>query len=463
MRVAAQSATTLAVFRVTVAAVWLVSGDVQGARRFAALPAALRAAPRGLGWALDVVPVTPTLATAAYVVVLLAALCALVGLHARFALTVLALCGTYLLYIPQLAGTVMHMHHLVWFAALLAASPCADALALDGWRRREAPRAPSIAYTLPVYAAYALLACVFFFPGMWKLLASGPAWATSDNFRHLVGWKALQSGLAPAFPITDYPRLARIAAGGAIAFELAFPLLIAFRRTRLVAVGLALAFHAGTALLLHIHFVPLWLCYTVLVDWDRVARSVARRSTRTQRVFTRLGIATDAPIASAADVPASAPTPLDRSASTTQSPREARRLSPVTTTVAALLVSGAALAGALGVTDGWPFACYPTFEALTPREMPVLLITLEHSDGRREDLPLPRGSRDWALGWRLAGLYGEPVSPARFDAWWRGARRRSDTAARLGGDVRAVHFSLVRIDVVTAQIVRRRELYVRTP
>ena len=323
MRLAPQSATTLAVFRVTVAAVWLLSGDVHGARRFAALPAALRAAPRGLASALDIVPVTTTLATVAYVVVLLAALCALIGLHARVALTVLALCGTYLLYIPQLAGTVMHMHHLVWFAALLAASPCADALALDAWRRREMPRAPSVAYTLPVYAAYALLACVFFFPGFWKLVASGPAWATSDNFRHLVGWKALQSGLPPAFPITDHPRLARIAAGGALVFELTFPLLIAFRRTRLAAVALALAFHAGTALLLHIHFVPLWLCYTVLVDWDRVARMLARRSAPAQRVLTLLGIATGAPATFSAEVSSSAATSADHSASATQTTRDA--------------------------------------------------------------------------------------------------------------------------------------------
>lgn len=58
---------------------------------------------------------------------------AVLGYRSRIALSVLALSAFYAFAISQLGGAVLHDMHLLWFAALLAASPCGDAL---GWDAR---------------------------------------------------------------------------------------------------------------------------------------------------------------------------------------------------------------------------------------------------------------------------------------------------------------------------------------
>lgn len=64
------------------------------------------------------------------------ALAAMVGFRARTAAGIWAVLAVWTLGIPNLYGKVDHYHHLVWFAVLLASSPCADALSLDRARRR---------------------------------------------------------------------------------------------------------------------------------------------------------------------------------------------------------------------------------------------------------------------------------------------------------------------------------------
>jgi hypothetical protein len=56
------------------------------------------------------------------------------------AVAVAALAGFYVLGISQLGGSVTHNHHLVWLLALLAVSPCGDALSIIvRWARWPAP------------------------------------------------------------------------------------------------------------------------------------------------------------------------------------------------------------------------------------------------------------------------------------------------------------------------------------
>lgn len=436
MKLPVESATRLAVARITVAAVWLITGDVRSAATFANLEPSLRAAPRGLHWALTAIPVTPLLAQLAYGVVVVACLAAFVGYWSRTAFATIASVGTYLLYIPQLTGTVLHMHHLVWLAAMLAVSPCGDALSIDA-RHAAAPPRGSFAYAFPVRVMWALLGCVFLFPGIWKLAHGGLLWISSDNLRNLVGWKALQSGQQPLFDVVHRPWLAHALALGAIIFELSFLFLVFFRRTRGLAVVCALCFHTGIALLLHIHFAPLWLCYTVFLDWDRIAAALARHSDWWKHKLQSLSIAT-APTAVLED--------------------PARRTIWPMGAMASVLLVGVLSTGALRIVDGWPFACYPTFDDLTPREMPALLIELAHEDGRHELLGLPRNSRDWAMSWRVLGLYGDRVTPARFDAYWSTQRRRADVARRLGPRT-AVHFYRARMDVISGRATSRTLVY----
>src|SRR5262245_48124197 len=197
-------------------------------------------APEGLGWFVRHVPINGTLATGAQVVVAFAALCAIAGLRARLCFGVLAVVGFYLFAIAQLAGHVWHDNHLLWFCALLAASPCADVLAVDA-SRPLAAEGP--AYAAPLLGVRLLLGAIYLFPGVHKLLTSGLAWALSDNLRFQLYWKWAEHGVVPRLRLDGQPWL--LHAGGlfVLALELSFAVLVLFRRTRTAAAIAGLAFH----------------------------------------------------------------------------------------------------------------------------------------------------------------------------------------------------------------------------
>src|SRR5687767_2563360 len=127
------SALNLAVFRIAVFAVLLGSVEVYEAPKYAELAASLRRAPVGLGWLASALPISKSLVTCVTALLVVSSVLAMIGLWTRMAATVAAFSALYVLGVPQLTGTVIHNHHLVWFAALLAASPCADALSIDRW------------------------------------------------------------------------------------------------------------------------------------------------------------------------------------------------------------------------------------------------------------------------------------------------------------------------------------------
>jgi hypothetical protein len=209
---------------------------------------------------------------------------AIVGCFSRASLAVAALAGFYVLGIPQLGGSVTHNHHLVWLLALLAVSPCGDALSVDAaliaYRSPGAspgPATPTLAHALPIFAAWILIGMIFFFPGFWKLRSSGLAWILSDNLRNQMYWKWYETGGAPPWLRVDgSPVLCRVGALGAVMFELSFGLLVFLPRLRAWAVSAALGFHALTSTLLRISFPSLWLCYGVFVRWERALPRLGR-------------------------------------------------------------------------------------------------------------------------------------------------------------------------------------------
>src|SRR5579862_3875559 len=127
------AALNLAVFRIAVGFLLLTGHEIRTAASWANLPAALAATPRGWGWALAIVPVSPAIARGAQVALAVGALFGACGCFARVAFGCATVAALYLLALPLRSGMPYHYQHLVWFAALLAASPCADALSLDAW------------------------------------------------------------------------------------------------------------------------------------------------------------------------------------------------------------------------------------------------------------------------------------------------------------------------------------------
>ncbi len=394
-----EPALSLALLRVVVPVVMLLSPGFRHGVDVAGWTPARWSVPEGLGWFVSFVPISESWARGAQAAVLFSAVLAALGVYARPALALLALSAFYLFSIAQLAGFVWHDMHLLWFTVVLAVSPSADVLAWDATRPMATRH---IRYALPLWTVRVLLGVIYFFPGFHKLWESGLDWALSDNLLNQLHWKWTQHGVLPPLRIDRVPGL--LQAGGlfVLAFELAFLPLLFWRRARPWLALTGLSFHLMSEWVFRIPFASLWLCYVVLFDavpvFERVQRWLARfRAARPKDV-------PDEPNGS------SAPSFGTRAA--------------LPWIVAISLVGAATLQGARGQMRAYPFACYPTFQWRAGPLMPDLGLEVVLPDGTTRDLTHARSpsgyrsQRQWAELWNLAGVYGS-VSIPRLRAYVR--------------------------------------------
>jgi hypothetical protein len=227
-RLTAEPPLGVAALRIALGAVILISPELWQAPYWAGLPAHLRFAPEGLGWALQVVPIDPQSARVAQVLLIASCAAAIFGFGARLAMLGVTVFGLYVLGLSQLSGAVIHNMHLLWFSALLAVSPCRDALSLQSWllgRLRGRPYAAmpaALVYAVALQCPRVLLAGVYFFPGFWKLKTSGLDWIFSDNLRNQIYWKWVPTRRRSAEPSrgpTAPAAAARGAGGGGVRAE----------------------------------------------------------------------------------------------------------------------------------------------------------------------------------------------------------------------------------------------------
>lgn len=400
----------LAVMRITVGVVVLLLPDVYTA------PAVAVDHGGQLLWGL--VPVDPVAARVAQVLVLAGAVLGGLGVVPRAAFGACTVAAVYLLGIAQLRGATVHCHHVVWLAALLAVAPSEDALSLSAWWRGRPSPPPSVAHGLPVRLAAVLLGLVYLFPGLHKLAAAGLLWDPTD---HLYWKLAEDPSFVPLF--VPGPGLLRVGGALVVVFELAFLPMALAPRLRPLAAAAGLAFHLATAAVFAIGFASLWLCYTVLLPWDRIA-----------------------PVG-------------------TGSAPAARRQVAAIAVIGALLVTGAAIPGFAGQTQGWPFACYPTFAEDPGRQMPGMAVIWVGVDGAEHDVPMTAwgppddAQRLWGEVWRVSGVRG-PLDPGGLMRLWDRIAARDGIPAE---DVAAVRFYRAVLDVTpgTGGWRRGKLLYVR--
>jgi hypothetical protein len=228
----------------------------------AGLPKDLLDPPPLTGW-LTALPIEPVPVRVAQIVTILSALAAMVGLAYRVTAPLAVLGSLYVLGVPQLWGKVNHYHNVVWFAAILAASPADRALS-PGHPNNSEPVSGR-----PLFFIAILIGLAYFWPGVAKA-RMGVRWIWSDNLKLLLYQKwAELPGFTPLLPIDRFPLALRLLALGTVLFELSFLWLILFRHLRPFAVLGGLVFHAGTATIMGINL-PLWPCYVAFFRWGRV-------------------------------------------------------------------------------------------------------------------------------------------------------------------------------------------------
>ncbi len=286
----------LAIFRVAV--FWAIFHEVQlsGIGSFSRMPSGLQFAPWGMGVLLPHFPIHARLAAAAGKLLLVSSAAGIVGIFSRTSALACALLGFYALGIPQFYGKVDHNHHLIWFAMILAASPCGDFFALDavvgGWKRADRGITdllpPSQVYALPLRFVMLLIGAIYFFPGFWKLWQSGFDWFLTDSLRqqlYLFWTWSFDGSWLPAFRIDQHLLFCRIAAATTALFELSFIFLMFHRTLRAVAVLEGLVFHASTNRLMRISFLSLRVCYVALLDWAGIFAFIGRALYREELFF----------------------------------------------------------------------------------------------------------------------------------------------------------------------------------
>ena len=363
----------------------------------AALPDALLAPPRGMAWVLPLLPRSPHIVTALLALALVAAALTVLGWRTRVCAWIATILGLVLLMLPQIWGKVNHYHHVVWFAALIAASPSGDAWALDA-RGRPRP-SNAVAYGFPLRCIDLLIGLIYFFPGLWKLHA-GPDWIFSDNLRNQMWAKWMDfASFRPLLPADQWPVGWKLGAAATIAFELSFIFLILWRRTRPLALVGGVAFHLLSLAVLGINFWSLYPCYVALVDWGAL---VHRGS--------------------------AVPSPLRRAA---------RVLAP--TLIASVIVAG------LFRINSYPVSAYPLFSSLA---VPVQeTLELEFVDGSGRTIAADRSVaflRRQMGGARLTHMYerilrAKPALQHRRAEALAGVMRQVDPALRAATGVRVWH------------------------
>ena len=111
------------------------------------------------------------------------------------------------------------------------------------------------------------LVCVYFFSGVYKVLS--PAWQSGYMMYFVnrdLAWSLMPS-ITGRFPVM----LDRVASWGTVAWELAFPLLIVFRRTRAATLWVGFAFHVLSFVTLEVGHFALYSTawYVLFLPWER--------------------------------------------------------------------------------------------------------------------------------------------------------------------------------------------------
>lgn len=386
----------IAIFRIVLFFLVLVSLNKEEIIWFSQLPADLQFPPVGMGYFLSVVPITPDLAQQGIFLFVIFSFLAMVGCFARASSLLAALCGIYVLGIPEFYGKVDHYNHLIWFMFILSVSRCADVLSLDAawkaWRESNQGRVErnqdSVVYALPLRFIWLLMGIIYFFPGFWKFFRAGWDWAFSDNLKYQLYAQWFEwGGWLPFFRLDQHPLLYKASAAATMIFELSFIFLILFPALRFIAIISGLVFHSMTKLLMNISFLDLQICYLAFVNWAGLFAKLGQwafkepfqpsyegRSKYYQRT---MAVISKFDILKRLNLP-------DQGMPLKESLLDQRLIKCVGMSL--LLIN--VFFGLREIMEGWPFACYPTFAGKMVEAKTQTILPFGVKDGVEERINL---------------------------------------------------------------------------
>lgn len=212
-----------------------------------------------------------------------------VGLGTRVVVPASAFC--YLVVAGILRGYAWFYHTgliPIYVLAVLALTPCGEGWSVDRlWRmargRAVSPARPAAIFGWSRYAVWVVIAIPYVAAGCSKLYYSGVAWVAADNMRAILLRTTLammEFDFRVSVALVEAPDLFFVMLGVVgLGTELAFGVVLASHRARLVLPALMLLVHVGILFLQNILFIDLILLLGVFYDWRSVRQEVGRRVT----------------------------------------------------------------------------------------------------------------------------------------------------------------------------------------
>jgi hypothetical protein len=287
-RVVPASAFALGVVRCIVHGTFLISVLFTSFSALGALPVTIlrpTGAMKFLPWGFYDQIQTPTAMVILKSVMVLSLLLSTTGL-----LTVISTKTSFLLVVfyQGLLRSFGHFNHdemlAVYCLAVLAFTPCGDAFSLDGWIAKTSRQRPAFAYAYPILLMQLLMAWVYVSSALIKLRVAGLKYLSMDNLPTLAIFHSLDNlhdtHFRLAFWLPQVKAYLPFAVALVLIWELLFPLAIFWQRVRWWILGIGIAFHFSTLLLMNIFFPHQLAMYLIFVDWDHRRFLTQRRSDR---------------------------------------------------------------------------------------------------------------------------------------------------------------------------------------
>lgn len=293
-RLVPNSALNLGFVRAAVSAVFLISVITTSFSALGQLPVTLLR-PTGVmklfSWGLYDRLVTPTGMSVLQWTLVLSLLLSTLGGVTWFSTKISVL---LVIFYQGLLRSFGHFNHdemvAIFILIILACTPCGDAFSIDS-RLRKSKTKSGFRYSYPVFLMMLLLAWSYHSSALIKLRVAGFNYLNADNLPILAIYHSLDNlhdtQFKFAFLLPQVRQYLPVVVGFALAWELAFPLAVFWKRARWWMLGIGACFHVLTLFLMNILFPFQLAMYVVFVDWPKLVGIVNTRFFRQDRGATR--------------------------------------------------------------------------------------------------------------------------------------------------------------------------------
>jgi hypothetical protein len=244
----------------------------------------------GMGWLIDILPISPDIYQWFCMVGGLFAFMVAIGFKTRLFLVLNAITIFYVAAVPHFFGKLAHEQMIIWVSWILAFSPCYDVFSVDAARKPAIEAVAKPLYGFHLKVIWLHFGIVYFFAGYFKLWICGFDWSLTNSMINQVQieWFEHFDKLS-VLRVDKFPVLLKFLGTAVIFFELAFVFMLFNRKWKWASVVGALTMHNMLGVIMYISFRRmLQTFYLVFIPWNEILQRLGKipiwREQRTQPI-----------------------------------------------------------------------------------------------------------------------------------------------------------------------------------